>query len=465
MLIGEVVPIAYEYLRTNPLSDERSKYKHVLVDEFQDLNNLEQALVELLVGPETSVCVIGDDDQSIYAFRFAHPEGIQVFVADPATEAHEILTCLRCPPNVVELANSLIAADPSRARAPLVAVGSNDAIVATVQWASLDDEISGLSGAISGDIQSSKREPGDFLVLVNRRRIGYRLREALVAIGVPAYSFFQDNALKESRDAQASLALLRKLVEPSDRPSLRVWLAIGDAQGRAGAYGRLRVASEAVGLTEDDFLRDIVEGRRSLNVPALVSRYRDMVGRLDALGPMSVEELIDDLFPDTEQDLSLMRELAELVAQSATTARELMQGMLAAITQPEVPQSPDFVRIMSLHKSKGLTSPVVFIGSAVDGVIPTVRDGADASAVRAAVEEQRRLFYVAITRASSELVISGPSVMRAADAYAMRVRVRNTFVRAGVSWARTMPTPYLRELGTTQPDPVSGADWLAARSL
>jgi superfamily I DNA/RNA helicase len=104
MLIGEVVPIAFQYLTANPLLEERTRFEHVLVDEYQDLNTLEQALVELLVPPTGSLCVIGDDDQSIYRFRYAHPEGIQVFVGDPRTEPQSIGDCLRCPTNVVEMA-------------------------------------------------------------------------------------------------------------------------------------------------------------------------------------------------------------------------------------------------------------------------------------------------------------------------------------------------------------------------
>jgi DNA helicase-2/ATP-dependent DNA helicase PcrA len=82
-LIGEIIPELYRYLRNNPAAPEPSMYDHVLVDEYQDLNKAEQAVVDLLCGT-ASLCIVGDDDQSLYGFKHAHPEGIRTF---PQTHA------------------------------------------------------------------------------------------------------------------------------------------------------------------------------------------------------------------------------------------------------------------------------------------------------------------------------------------------------------------------------------------
>ena len=74
MLIGEVIPYFYQYLRNNPAAEEHDEFSHVLVDEYQDLNKAEQAIINLL-GPDSENCIVGDDDQSIYSFRYAHPRG------------------------------------------------------------------------------------------------------------------------------------------------------------------------------------------------------------------------------------------------------------------------------------------------------------------------------------------------------------------------------------------------------
>jgi DNA helicase-2/ATP-dependent DNA helicase PcrA len=96
MLIGEVIPIAHTYLRDNPMAEERQRYRHVVVDEYQDLNALEQTLLDLLAD-EGNLCVAGDDDNSIYGFRYANPEGILGFLERDEVERVEIGVCGRCP--------------------------------------------------------------------------------------------------------------------------------------------------------------------------------------------------------------------------------------------------------------------------------------------------------------------------------------------------------------------------------
>jgi DNA helicase-2/ATP-dependent DNA helicase PcrA len=108
MLIGEIVPQLYQYLRDNTAAPERSLYDHILVDEYQDLNRAEQAVVDLLRG-SAELCIVGDD-QSLYSFKFAHPAGIRTFAfSHPGTTDHEILRCRRCPESVVSMANALSA--------------------------------------------------------------------------------------------------------------------------------------------------------------------------------------------------------------------------------------------------------------------------------------------------------------------------------------------------------------------
>ena len=97
MLIGEVVPLTLAYLRQNPDAEERQEYSHVLVDEYQDLNRAEQVLVDLL-SEEADLAVIGDDDQSIYRFKNANPEGIRQFTDHPGTTDVAFTECRRCPP-------------------------------------------------------------------------------------------------------------------------------------------------------------------------------------------------------------------------------------------------------------------------------------------------------------------------------------------------------------------------------
>lgn len=464
MLIGEVVPIAFDYLKNNPQADERSAYKHVIVDEYQDLNRLEQELIELLVGPEASLCVAGDDDQSIYSLKHAYPEGVLLFVDDEQTESKEITECGRCPAPILEVANSLMDAAPGRAKRPLTCSQPNPGTLSIVQWADLDEEIQGLASVIAHDVAQEIRDPGDFLVLVHRREVGYRLREALVERGVEAHSFFQENALRRSKEGQASLALLHLLVAKADRPSLRVWLGLGDASGRASAYARLRKAASDQNFSEWEVLTAIASGTIKVNVKALVDRWNHLKKRLDELKDLAVDELVEELFPEGDQDLSLLREVALTLVEDAESPQDLFDGMVKALTQPEVPQSPDYVRVMSLHKSKGLTSPVVVVATTVDGIIPTIDRGEPEAEQEEDFNEQRRLFYVAITRSKDELIISSPWAMHSRDAYPMTVAVERTYRKSDDIYCRVLATPYLKELGSSQPAAERGDLWLKKRT-
>lgn len=96
MLIGEIIPEVYRYLRNNPVAPERRLFYHILVDEFQDLNKAEQRVIELL-GQQNSLCIVGDDDQSIYSFKYANPEGIRTWEQfHSGCDDHTLLECRRC---------------------------------------------------------------------------------------------------------------------------------------------------------------------------------------------------------------------------------------------------------------------------------------------------------------------------------------------------------------------------------
>ena len=464
MLIGEVVPLAYQYLKDNPYAEERTKFRHIIVDEYQDLNTLEQRLADLLVGPDASLCIAGDDDQSIYRFRWAHPEGVHIFVTDPATERHDITECRRCPAPVLDIANALMKAAPGRNKADLICRQATRGQLDIVQWDDLSEEIQGLVSAVVSDVNQGHRQPGDFIVLVNRRKVGYRIKDALVAQDVAARSFFQDDALRRSSSAQGGLAILRLLGDPDDRPSLRVWLGLEDADGRAKAYARLRQLAESLHLSEYETMVRVQQKQIGTPSVALSRRFQALQDVLAGLVDQDLAGVVDVLFPATDPDLASVRELAQALIPTVGTPRALAEELVKAITQPEVPQSPDFVRVMSLHKSKGLTSPVVILATAVDGVVPTLKSNLSDEEREASYNEQRRLFFVAITRSSDELVISGPKRMAFADARGVGARIGKSWRRGGELIAECFATPYLRELGEHQPASQRGLAWLSHRT-
>ena len=146
MLIGELMPESLRYLRNNPLCEEKQEFDHVLVDEYQDLNRAEQVLLDN-VAEGHNLQIIGDEDQSIYSFKCAHPEGVSEFgTTHPNTHDETLEICRRCPTSVVQMANCLISHNVLRKDRTLRPHESNsNGEVHVIQWASMDDEAEGVA--------------------------------------------------------------------------------------------------------------------------------------------------------------------------------------------------------------------------------------------------------------------------------------------------------------------------------
>ena len=140
MLIGEIIPIAYNYLKDNPAANELIQYDHILVDEYQDLNKVEQSLIDLL-SSNGELLIVGDSDQSIYSFKHAHPDGINEFHDTHAPlEDVNLQVCRRCPKKVVRLANELMGYSLGENSKKLEEFSENeDGEVYATQWESIDE--------------------------------------------------------------------------------------------------------------------------------------------------------------------------------------------------------------------------------------------------------------------------------------------------------------------------------------
>lgn len=464
MLIGEVVPEAYRYLASNPHAVALTAFDHIIVDEYQDLNALEQRLLDRLA-EHGSLCVAGDDDQSIYSVRYANPEGILAFLNRPEVEKYSINTCGRCPTTVLAMANSLIGCAPHREKAPLEPVaGTEPGSVAIVQWTHTDAEVDGIVTAIAQDIATEKVEPGQILVLTNWAELGRRVRDRLTGLRIPARSYFREQALR-SDESREALALLRLVCCGQDLPALRVLLGLGDADGRSEAYRRVMAFADSQGLDVSTVLEQMAAGKhREVNARALAERFSAAMDQVARLSELDLADLVDALLPEGSAPLAELRAAAVDSLAEAASALDVLSAIVESVTQDDVPQSPDFVRIMSLHKSKGLTCDTVYIVGAADGVVPTIR-AKDAAAHEMAIREGRRLFYVALTRAAKELVVSSSISTNLADAAARGVKFDKKTIRVvnGAHAVKLIASPFMLELGPMAPRPQTGEAWLQTR--
>lgn len=408
MLIGEVVPEALRFVHDNPAHADRPAFSHVVVDEFQDLNKAEQVLLALLADGQ-GYAVFGDEDQSIYSFRYAHPEGIRTFnIEHQSTRDHNLQVCQRCPKRVVQAANHFILQNHTEAQPRLVSKPTNpDGEFHIVQWKRPGDETHGVASYVKHLIEQKGYKPGEILILSPRRKFAYGMRDALGELNVPSHSFYHEEAL-EADEAQRAFAYLTLSTKQNDRVALRYLLGAGSPTWEARGYEALRNHCEATSQSPWDALLALEAETLKLSyTKPLVKKFTEIRSEIERLAPLGVADLVNALFPDGLEWAEELRRAALNGGLDGIERRELLDRLRTHVSQPEVPEDLEHVRIMSLHKSKGLTSKVVIVISCLEALI----SNRSAKPTPEEVAEERRLFYVALTRCKEILVLSSFSLM------------------------------------------------------
>jgi len=458
MLIGEVVPIARRFLQDNPASPTRSVFDHVIVDEYQDLNKAEQELIDLLTGDGT-LAVVGDADQSIFRFRHANPEGIEDFQRQHAqTHDETLIECRRCPTRVVTIANSVIRYNHPGSTTPRLQPKADNlpGKVSIVQWNGVSQEAQGIASFVDTLLASSGNySKRDVMILSPRRLLGCILRDELKARGIAACSFYHEDAL-ESAVAQHAFALLSLMANQDDSVALRWWVGEGSPTSRKGQYKRLRDYCETHDMALRLALEALDQGTLTLaNVSKLVARYRELLREKAGMMELGFADVVDRLFPADQEDCHMLRDIALSVSDRVANVSALYERMRTSVTQPETPEEDDYVRIMSLHQSKGLTSKIVVVTDCIQGLIPFVDVGEDLGERALTLMEQRRLFYVAVTRCTDVLVLSSIVTMEKSLAHKMRF----PFIHGSGPLCSTTASQFMRELGPTAPESQYGPKW------
>ena len=309
MIIEEIVPETYKYLRDNPLSPENNRFEYIFVDEYQDLNKAEQRLLEYLAENGSSVMVIGDEDQSIYeGFRHAHPEGILEYSKNISKGYKPLYTCRRCPQNVVDIATELINNNDIRYfLKDLVTVPEKeDGKITLVQWNSLNAEVEGIIEYIKKKTTEETVDMGKILVLSPSRDVGYMIRDKLNENEINAYSFFSEQELKKGNpkkkkecEHKKAFTLLTLLANPTDKVALRCWLGLGNSNLRAPSY---KILYDYCNENSGDIftvLENVINDKiRITRINPIITEYKELKKSIAELEPLTGNELINKLFPE-----------------------------------------------------------------------------------------------------------------------------------------------------------------------
>ncbi|MGV0045478.1 DNA helicase PcrA [Mycobacterium colombiense] len=494
-LIGETVAV----LRAFPQVAQhyRRRFRHVLVDEYQDTNHAQYVLVRELVGTDTEdgvppgeLCVVGDADQSIYAFRGATIRNIEDFERDyPDATTILLEQNYRSTQNILSAANSVIARNTGRRDKRLwTAEGAGELIVGYVAD-NEHDEARFVAEEIDALTQKGEITYNDVAVFYRTNNSSRSFEEVFIRAGIP-YKVVGGVRFYERKEIRDIVAYLRVLDNPGDAVSMRRILntprrGIGD---RAEAC--VAVYAENTGASFADALVAAAEGK----VPMLNSRAEKAIagfvelldelrGRLDDdLGDL-VESVLErtgyrrELESSTDpQELARLDNLNELVsvAHEFSTDRANAAALGESLQTPEDEDVPDtgvlaeflervslvsdsdeipeddagMVTLMTLHTAKGLEFPVVFVTGWEDGMFPHMRSLDDP----VELSEERRLAYVGITRARQRLYVSR-AIVRSSWGQPMlnpESRFLQEIPQELIEWRRTAPAPSFSA-------PVSGA--------
>ena len=458
MLIGELIPIALQYLRYNPESPYRIKFKHVIVDEYQDFNKAEQVLIIDLLAEDANQSIAGDDDQSIYGFKHAHPEGITTFDSFHQNTHDEVLIdCRRCPKSIVQIAKELISNNFERYPKELHEMpDSREGEIQILQWTGQRKEAEGIAKIVKYYVETEGISPGEVLILAQRQSISDMISEELEKLNLEAINYYSDDVLKSNKIAQERFSLLNLIANPKDKVALRWWLGQGTPNWRATLYCRLREHCEQSGDSLYDALEKMSQGTLHIDrCQPLIDRYSKLIDIKTNIGDKVGIGLIDECFPEDIVGCSQLREITLGMVENDTTSKELLKRLREELTHPEIPHERSEIGIMSLHKAKGLEADLVIIPSCIEGLIPLIDETKTPNEQQEELEEGRRLFYVGITRTKKILILSTVLYMNPNTAKSMKIKHT-----ASGNVAKVQSSTFLGELGPSCPRPIKGEEFI-----
>ena len=398
----------------------RRRFRYVMVDEYQDTNRTQYELIRHLVGPQGNVTVVGDEDQSIYSWRGADIQNILDFEHDfPGARVLRLEENYRSSQGILDAASAVVAHNQKRKGKTLRAVKATGEPVRLHQAGDEFQEAQWVVGRIS-----SLRSRGRAAILFRMNAQSRLLEEALLRHGLP-YVVVGGVGFYERKEVKDLLSYLRVIRNPADPVALRRILNV-PARGIGSrtveevdrVAGERRISSwDALAVVEEEAL---LPGRATLPL----RRFRDMIQRLrgEAEG-LSIKDLLSRILEvtgysaalaqeDTQESQDRLENLAELLSAAAdyetrdeapTLAGFLDQVSLLSDTDQIRDDAP--VTLMTLHSAKGLEFESVFLVGLEEGLSPHTRSLSKPDAL----EEERRLLYVGMTRAMERLHLSWAS--------------------------------------------------------
>lgn len=412
--------ILYECLcmlrkNSNILKEIREKFKYILVDEFQDINALQFETIKLIAEPQNNIFIVGDDDQSIYGFRGAAPDILLNFEKQYAKCSRVYLrNNYRTTANILNSALSVINTNKNRYSKELEAVNSQGNLPVTFAAEDFEEEARNIAARIE-QMSRNGREFSDFAVIYRTNLQSRAVIDAFMDVGIPFVTLDGIVSMYNHWIFKDMISYLKLgTAAGSDRDIMRII-------NKPKRYISKDVLAKAEKLG-GDILESIIN-QSSLNRLQVngLQEFRNDLKRLGVMNPQNAVRYIRNVIGYDEylkeyaasKGISTkgLMETIEEIESSASRFESILTYMQHVEEVSEKLGEKDYdnfgrnnVKMLTMHKAKGLEFDTVFICGSIEGLAPYIKD----DSVGEDVEEERRLYYVAMTRAKRELYITIP---------------------------------------------------------
>jgi len=414
----DLIALPMQVLESQPEITQkwRERFAYLLVDECQDSNDAQYRLLKCLAGPQGNFTCVGDDDQSIYAWRGANPQNLQQMQRDyPALRIIKLEQNYRCTERVLRAANALIAHNRHDHLKTLWSDQGEGMRIRLWECRNQEHEAEKVAAEVQYQATARRLAWRDFCILFRGNFQSRELEKALQAVGIP-YHVSGNKAFFERTEIKDTLAWLRLLINPSDDSAfLRAvqaprrdigattlaklaQLATENGISLAQACAHLTVLAQFPARAASNlsrFAELLHQLRGQLQHMAAGDFVRYLVQHCGLLAELRQHASHPEVYQRRAQNLAELAQWFDERARSGSTAD--LAAHLALITHTDEDDSGNQVRLMTLHAAKGLEFPCVFIVGCEEGTLP--HESGD-------VEEERRLLYVGITRAKQQLWLS-----------------------------------------------------------
>ena len=399
----------------------QNKFKYIMVDEYQDTNHAQYRLTELLAGGHRNICVVGDDDQSIYRFRGATIENILSFEHRYAeSNIIRLEQNYRSTQTILDVANEVISNNKKRKGKSLwTSNGAGDKVVINTAYDE-GEEATFIADKISDGVSSGKYKFSDHAVLYRMNAQSNSIERTLVRSGIP-YRIIGGHRFYERQEIRDAIAYLTVINNPEDNVRLRRIVNVPKRGIGDTTINKASEISSGLGISLYEVFR------HSDEYEALKRSSKKLIAFCDLIDTLSqnVDKIpLDELFTevvsktdylghlrlDKEKGEERIENIYELVSNLKTYESENEEPTLAGFLEEvalltdidNYNAQQDAVVMMTIHSAKGLEFPVVFLPGMEEGIFPGIQSMYNPDDV----EEERRLAYVGITRAKEKLFIS-----------------------------------------------------------